>query len=68
MNGKSITLAVFGVALMLLPIPDVDEVEWFPQDINPVIAKSTEVNYSENAAQTPRDASSKFKTNDQLDR
>ena len=77
MNGKYITLALFGVALMLFPLLDVNEVEWFPPDISREIAKSSEVKNSENAAQPQRDTFLKFRAvsdgvheivNDQVDR
>ena len=61
MKSKIKTLAILGVALMLLPIPNVDEVEWFPPDIGREIAKSAEVKNSENAVQ-PRDTSLEFRT------
>ncbi|MDR3605692.1 MAG: hypothetical protein P4L38_13760 [Syntrophaceae bacterium] len=33
MKHTCMTLAILGVSLMILPIPNIDEVEWFPPDI-----------------------------------
>jgi len=77
MKGLFTSLAILGAALIIIPIPIADEVEWFPPDLARDIAKFHEARNSEDAMQLPHDSSLRFGTvgegfqktlNDQLNR
>jgi hypothetical protein len=77
MKGIFTTLAILGVALIVIPIPNAEEVEWFPPDVARDIAKFHESMNSEAIARAPRDSSLRLRpvgkgsqkiVNDQLDR
>lgn len=77
MKGTFTMLAVLGVALTVLPIPNVDEIEWFPPYVARDIAKFSETVNSEDAQRPQRDSYLRFRAtggvvqkivNDQLHR
>ena len=57
-------LAVLGVALTVLPIPNVDEVEWFPPYVARDIAQFREAVNPEDAQRLQRDSYLGFRATD----
>jgi hypothetical protein len=77
MKHTCMTLAILGVSLMILPIPNIDEVEWFSPDVAREIAKFHDAMNSDPIQQAPRDFFLRFRNvgegfqkivNDQPDR
>ena len=70
-------MVILGAALIVIPIPNAEEVEWFPPDVAREIAKFHDAMNSDAIQQAPRDFSLRFRNvgegfqkivNDQLDR
>jgi hypothetical protein len=77
MKGIFATVVILGVALIVVPVPNAEEFEWFPPDVAREIAKFHDTMNSGAIQQAPRDFSLSFRNvgegfqkivNDQPDR